>query len=88
MAVLLGLASALVYGAADFLGGMQARRSGALAVVVWSQLAAKIPTTVPSEAKSTIPSSTAAISANGRSTGAPTSAIASTSSETPITSAR
>lgn len=39
MAVLLGLASALVYGAADFLGGMQARRSGALAVVVWSQLA-------------------------------------------------
>jgi len=39
VAVLLGLASALVYGAADFLGGMQARRSGALAVVVWSQLA-------------------------------------------------
>ncbi|CAN5748271.1 hypothetical protein BH24ACT14_BH24ACT14_19680 [soil metagenome] len=39
MAVLLGLASALVYGAADFLGGVQARRSGALAVVVWSQFA-------------------------------------------------
>lgn len=38
MAVLFGLASALVYGAADFMGGLQTRRSGPLTVVVWSQL--------------------------------------------------
>ena len=37
--MILGLASAFVYGAADFLGGVQTKRSGALAVVVWSQLA-------------------------------------------------
>jgi drug/metabolite transporter (DMT)-like permease len=39
MAVLLGVASALVYGAADFLGGLASRRSSAFAVVVWSQAA-------------------------------------------------
>lgn len=39
MAVVLGLASALVYGTADFLGGLASKRSAALAVVVWSQLA-------------------------------------------------
>lgn len=37
MAVLLGLAAAVVYGASDFLGGLATRRSGAYAVVVWSQ---------------------------------------------------
>ena len=39
MAVIFALASAVVYGAADFMGGMATRRSGAFAVVVWSQLA-------------------------------------------------
>ncbi|MPZ72419.1 MAG: EamA family transporter [Nitriliruptorales bacterium] len=39
MAVALGLASAIVYGAADFLGGLASKRSGAYAVVVWSQMA-------------------------------------------------
>ena len=39
MAVLLGLASALVYGTADFMGGVAAKRTGAIAVVVWSQTA-------------------------------------------------
>lgn len=39
MAVVLGLASAVVYGAADFLGGLVSRRSPAVAVVVWSQAA-------------------------------------------------
>lgn len=38
MAVVLGLASALVYGASDFLGGLATKRSSAYAVVVWSQL--------------------------------------------------
>ena len=42
MAVLLGLTSALVYGAADFLGGLASRRSSAYAVVVWSQFAGLI----------------------------------------------
>ena len=42
MAVLLGLTSALVYGAADFLGGLASRRSTAYAVVVWSQFAGLI----------------------------------------------
>lgn len=37
MAILLGLASALVYGAADFAGGLASRRSPALTVVVLSQ---------------------------------------------------
>ena len=39
MALVLGLASALVYGAGDFLGALATRRSGAYAVVVWSQFA-------------------------------------------------
>lgn len=39
MAVVLGLASAIVYGASDFLGGLATKRSGAYAVVVWSQMA-------------------------------------------------
>ena len=39
MAVVLGLASALVYGAGDFLGGLASKSSGAYAVVVWSQFA-------------------------------------------------
>ena len=38
MAILLALASAIVYGSADFLGGLATRRNTALAVVVWSQL--------------------------------------------------
>lgn len=38
MAVILGLASAAVYGTADFFGGLATRRAGSLAVVVWSQL--------------------------------------------------
>lgn len=39
MVVLLALSSALVYGAADFSGGLASRRAGALAVVALSQLA-------------------------------------------------
>ena len=39
MAVVLGLVSAVVYGASDFLGGIATKRSGAYAVVVWSQMA-------------------------------------------------
>lgn len=39
MAVLLALTSAVVYGAADFCGGLAARRAAALAVVAVSQLA-------------------------------------------------
>ena len=39
MAVLLGLASAVVYGASDFLGGLTTKRSSAYAVVVWSRFA-------------------------------------------------
>jgi len=39
MAVVLGLAAALVYGAADFTGGMATKRTPAMAVVVLSQLA-------------------------------------------------
>lgn len=39
MVVLLALSSALVYGAADFCGGLASRRAGALAVVALSQLA-------------------------------------------------
>lgn len=39
MVVLLALCSALVYGAADFSGGLATRRAGALAVVAVSQLA-------------------------------------------------
>src|SRR5260370_36207392 len=37
MAIAFALACALVYGAADFLGGVAARRVSAVAVVVWSQ---------------------------------------------------
>lgn len=36
---MLGVASAVVYGAADFLGALATRRSGVFAVVVWSQFA-------------------------------------------------
>ena len=39
MAVLLALASAVVYGAADFLGGLASRRASVFAVVALSQLA-------------------------------------------------
>lgn len=39
MAIVLGLAAALVYGAADFTGGLATRRTHALAVVVLSQAA-------------------------------------------------
>jgi drug/metabolite transporter (DMT)-like permease len=39
VAVLLALASAVVYGAADFCGGLATRRAGAFAVVALSQLA-------------------------------------------------
>lgn len=39
MVVALSLAAALVYGAADFCGGLATRRSSAFAVVVWSQAA-------------------------------------------------
>lgn len=39
MAVVLGLAAALVYGAADFTGGLATKRTHALAVVVLSQVA-------------------------------------------------
>lgn len=39
MIVALSLAAALVYGAADFCGGLASRRCSALAVVVWSQAA-------------------------------------------------
>jgi len=35
----LALASAVAYGAADFMGGMASRRASTLAVVLWSQLA-------------------------------------------------
>jgi drug/metabolite transporter (DMT)-like permease len=40
--VLFGLGAALVYGAADFAGGLAARRTPALAVVVLSQIAALV----------------------------------------------
>ncbi len=39
MAVVLALASAVVYGAADFLGGLSSRRASAFGVVALSQLA-------------------------------------------------
>ena len=39
MAILLGLASAVIYGAGDFLGAVATRRNSAFAVVVWSQFA-------------------------------------------------
>ena len=39
MTIVLALASAVVYGASDFLGGLATRRSTATSVVVWSQLA-------------------------------------------------
>ncbi len=39
MAIALALAVALCYGAADFCGGLAARRVSTLAVVVWSQAA-------------------------------------------------
>lgn len=39
MAIFLALAGALVYGAADFLGGLASRRTSVLAVTVWSQAA-------------------------------------------------
>ena len=39
MAYLLAVASAALYGAADFLGGMASRRASTIAVVVWSQAA-------------------------------------------------
>jgi drug/metabolite transporter (DMT)-like permease len=38
MIVVLSLAAALCYGAADFCGGLASRRTSSLAVVVWSQL--------------------------------------------------
>lgn len=38
IAVVLASASAVVWGTADFLGGLASRRSPALAVVIWSQL--------------------------------------------------
>ncbi len=37
MVVALSLAAALIYGAADFLGGLASRRASSVAVVVWSQ---------------------------------------------------
>jgi drug/metabolite transporter (DMT)-like permease len=37
MSVLLALASAALYGGADFLGGLASRRAGTISVVVWSQ---------------------------------------------------
>src|SRR4051812_43760252 len=37
MAYLLALASAVLYGAADFTGGLATRRSGTIPVVLWSQ---------------------------------------------------
>ena len=39
MAYLFAIASAALYGAADFLGGMASRRASTIAVVVWSQAA-------------------------------------------------
>ena len=39
MAYLLAIASAALYGAADFLGGLASRRTSTIAVVVWSQAA-------------------------------------------------
>ena len=39
MAYLFAIASAALYGAADFLGGMASRRASTMAVVVWSQAA-------------------------------------------------
>ncbi|HUH06797.1 MAG TPA: DMT family transporter [Egibacteraceae bacterium] len=39
MGTLLGLAAALTYGSADFLGGLITRRTGALRAVLWSQVA-------------------------------------------------
>lgn len=39
MALILGLAAAFTYGAADFVGGLVTKRTGALLVVFWSQLA-------------------------------------------------
>jgi len=38
VAIALALASALVYGASDFFGGLASRRSSTVSVVVWSQL--------------------------------------------------
>lgn len=43
MAVLLALASALLWGASDFGGGLASRRAGAWAVVAWSQAAGLVP---------------------------------------------
>jgi drug/metabolite transporter (DMT)-like permease len=40
--VLLGAGSGLLWGTADFFGGLQSRRLSALAVVVWSQLAGAV----------------------------------------------
>jgi drug/metabolite transporter (DMT)-like permease len=37
MAIVLALASAIVYGAADFLGGLASRRTSTISAVVWSQ---------------------------------------------------
>ena len=42
MFILLALASAATYGAADFLGGLASRRAGTIAIVVLSQLAGLI----------------------------------------------
>lgn len=39
MTIVLALASAVVYGASDFLGGLATKTSSAFAVVVWSQFA-------------------------------------------------
>ncbi len=44
--VLLGLASALCWGTADFLGGLQSREMPPFAVVLWSQLAGGVVLTV------------------------------------------
>ena len=37
MAIVLALASAIVYGASDFLGGLASRRTTTISVVIWSQ---------------------------------------------------
>jgi drug/metabolite transporter (DMT)-like permease len=39
VAVILGLAAAITYGAADFMGGLVTRRTDVFGVVVWSQIA-------------------------------------------------
>ncbi|MDQ3783824.1 MAG: DMT family transporter [Actinomycetota bacterium] len=43
MGIVLGLAAAIVYGAADFVGGLVSRRTNVLAVVLFSQLWGAVP---------------------------------------------